>query len=299
MTCSITVVVVTYNSEDHVGALLDSLPDAFGDRAYTTVVVDNGSQDGTVALLLGRDDCTVVRSTNDGFAAGVNTGVRHQGGTGPILVLNPDVVLEPGAVPAMVGALEAPGTGIVAPLVLEADGRLSPSLRREPTLARATGLSFTRLARFSERVDDVREYTRPHVVDWAMGAILLLDRACYEAVGGFDESYFLYSEETDFCLTARDLGWYTVFEPSARAMHVGGGSGESDATHAMQVVNRVRLYRRRNGDLKAWLYFALVLAREVRRAVVGRPSALAGARALLRPALRPPELACGPGLLPR
>ncbi|WP_185972601.1 glycosyltransferase family 2 protein [Georgenia yuyongxinii] len=300
MTSPVVVVVVTYNSENHVAALLNSLPEAFGALPWRTVVVDNGSNDATVAILESRTDCTVVRSQNVGFAAGVNKGV-HQLGTqsGPILVLNPDAVLSPGSAAAMVEALATPGVGIVAPLVTEQDGRLSLSLRREPTLARATGLTFTKLGLFSEQLVDERDYARTQVVDWAMGAILLIARPCYDALRGFDESFFLYSEETDFCLRARDLGWSTLFVPSAQAMHIGGGSGESDKTHTMQAINRIRLYRRRNGDSKAWVFYLLTVAREIRWAARGHPFARAALNALLHPTSRPAELNCGSTLLPR
>lgn len=294
----VTVAVVTYNSAAHVGRLLDSLPAAAGQVPYRVVVVDNGSTDETVALLEARDDCVLVRSSNVGYAAGINAAVREDGGRGPILMLNPDVVLGERSVPAMMSALSSPGIGIVAPRTIEADGTLSPTLRRGPSLGRVGGLSFTGLPAFAERIEDPAQYVNPHVVDWAVGAILLVDRECYDVVGGLDESYFLYSEETDFCLRAGDLGWATLYTPTATGMHVGAGSGEDATTHTMKVLNRVRLYRRRSGAAAAWLYLALMVLVELRRALLGhRPSWIA-ARALLRPSLRPPQLGVGASILP-
>lgn len=298
VTPAITAVVVTYNSESHVEALLDSLPAAFGDLTWETVVVDNGSTDATLEKVSSRNDCTVVHSENVGYAAGVNKGVRHSIGSGPILILNPDATLDPLAVPRMVAALERPGTGIVGPRIVEADGRLSPSMRREPTLANATGLSFTRLPRFTERIEDERLYEVPQVVDWILGAILLVSRSCYDVLGGLDESYFLYSEETDFCLRAKDMGWLTRYEPSAGAMHIGSGSGFGAKTYAMQTINRLRLYRRRNGDARAWCYLGLAVFRELRRGVAREPYALETIRALLEPSRRPAELGRGTRVLP-
>jgi len=294
----VLVVVVTHNNALHIGALLDCLPAAFAHLCYRTVVVDNGSTDPTLDVLTARSDCTVVPNANSGFAAGVNLGVRHGGGVGPILVLNPDATLEPGAVPAMCGVLEQPEVGVVAPRVVEADGSLSPSLRREPTLARVGGLSFTGLPAFSERVDSARDYDYQHVVDWAMGAILLIKRGCYDALNGLDESYFLYSEETDFCLRARDVGWLTLYTPAAGAMHIGGGSGTSAKTRTMRTINRIRIYRRRTGPIRAWIYYLLSIGVEVRRSIMGDKWAWATVRALVRPALRPPELNCSDRLLP-
>ena len=101
-------------------------------------------------------------------------------------------------------ALEEPGTGIVVPQLRSPDGTLEPSLRRTPTLLRAAGLEKTRVSALSERIASPAEYTYPHVVDWAQGAVVLISRECFDKLSGWDESFFLYSEETDFSLRARD-----------------------------------------------------------------------------------------------
>ncbi|MET0829381.1 MAG: glycosyltransferase family 2 protein, partial [Microbacterium sp.] len=237
----VAAVVVTYNSSRHISALLDSLPEAFGDLTYSVVVVDNASTDGTVDLLERRSDVRVVRSINDGYAAGINRAVRASPEASAILILNPDATLDPESVPQMFHTLRRPGVGVVAPRVRDQHGRLARTLRRRPTLGRVGGLSFTGLSLFAERIDDASRYVSEHEVDWATGAILLVDRRCFDELGGLDESFFLYSEETDFSLRARDLGWATVYTPRAGAMHIGGGSGESAATHTMLMLNRVRL----------------------------------------------------------
>ncbi len=296
---NVAAVVVTFNSEQHVADLLDSIPAAMGDLTYSVVVVDNGSSDGTRDLLAGRADCIVVRSTNDGYAAGVNRAIRASPPCSAVLILNPDASLDPDCVPIMKGVLDKPGVGIVAPRVREADGSLSPTLRRGPTLARVGGLSFTGIPAFTERIEDPDEYDEEHEVEWAVGAILLVDLTCYEAVGGLDESYFLYSEETDFSLRAKDAGWSTVYTPEAGAMHVGGGSGESSTTHTMKILNRVRLYRRRRGTLLAWIYFGITVLVEIRRGVLGHSKSWPTVRALLRPSRRPPLLGASDGVLPR
>ena len=295
----VAAVVVTYNSTRHVAALLDSLPDAFGGLTYSVVVVDNDSTDGTADLLARRSDCTVVRASNDGYAAGINRAVLASPPASTILILNPDATLDPDSVPRMLEVLRRrPGAGIIAPRVREEDGRLSPTLRRGPTLGRVGGLSFTGLPVFTERIEIPAEYESEHEVDWAVGAILLVDRQCFDALDGLDESYFLYSEETDFSLRARDAGWATVYTPRAGGMHVGGGSGESATTHTMQMLNRVRLYRRRTGDLRAWLYLGMTILVELRRATLGQRKSWTTVRALLRPSLRPPQLCASSALLP-
>ncbi|MGO4105363.1 glycosyltransferase family 2 protein [Leifsonia sp. YAF41] len=299
MPIDVAAVVVTYNSTRHVAALLDSLPDAFGDLSYSVVVVDNGSTDGTQELLARRSDCTVVCASNDGYAAGINRAVRTSPEASTVLILNPDATLDPDAVPRMLEVLRRRSdAGIVAPRVREEDGSLSPTLRRGPTLGRVGGLSFTGLPVFAERIEIQGEYDSEHEVDWAVGAILLVDRRCFDRLDGLDESYFLYSEETDFSLRARDAGWATVYTPRAGAMHVGGGSGESATTHTMQMLNRVRLYRRRSGEARAWLYFGMTIGVELRRAILGERQSWTTVRALLQPSLRPPQLGASTAYLP-
>lgn len=295
----VAAVVVTYNSEGHIADLLDSIPRSMGDLTYSVVVVDNGSADGTLALLDARDDCTVVRSTNVGYAAGMNRGVAASPPADSILILNPDAVLDSGAVPIMRRVLANPRVRIVAPRVREADGSLSPTLRRGPTMGRVGGLSFTGWPVFTERIEEPAEYEREHEVDWAVGAILLVDRECYDRLGGMDESFFLYSEETDFSLRARDAGWLTVYTPDAGAMHVGGGSGESATTHTMKQINRIRLYRRRTGTVRASVYFALTVLTEIRRAMLGHDKSWPTVRALIDPSRRPPLLNASDSILPR
>jgi N-acetylglucosaminyl-diphospho-decaprenol L-rhamnosyltransferase len=292
------VVVVTYNSADVVGALLDSLPAALGELRADVVVVDNGSADDTVARLQRRGDCRVIPATNRGYSAGINTGVREAPGLPAYLILNPDVRLRPGSVPPLLAALAVPATGITAPQMRTASGELDLSLRREPTLPRALGLTRTRLPLLSEYVYEPEAYAREHEVDWAVGAALCFSRECWEILGGWDESFFLYSEETDFCLRARDAGYATRYVPSSVVVHLGGASGRTEATQAMQILNRVRLYRRRRGATRAWLYWALAVLSELSHVVRGRREARFVVRALLRPSARPPAVGCSTTLLP-
>jgi N-acetylglucosaminyl-diphospho-decaprenol L-rhamnosyltransferase len=294
----LVVVVVTYNSAHVVGDLLDSIPAALAGLSADVVVVDNGSADGTADLVAARGGCRLVRAENRGYAAGINAGVRAGVPAEAILVLNPDVRLAAGSVPPLLAALALPGTGVVAPQVREDDGSLSRSLRREPSLARAIGLNRTGIPALSEYVARPAEYLRPQVVDWALGAVLLMSRACFDAVGGWDESYFLYSEETDFSLRARDLGYLTRYEPAAVAVHIGGASGQNARTHTMQIVNRVRLYRRRHGPVASWLYYAATIASELTWAVRAGVRSRVAITALIRPSRRPGELGCSDRLMP-
>jgi GT2 family glycosyltransferase len=279
------VVIVTYNSARHLLGLLDSLPAAADGLTTRQVVVDNGSADATAALARGYPGVTCVAAgANLGYAAGINLGREHAGQYGALLVLNPDAVLEPGALRRMFGALDDPGVGIVAPMLLDSAGRLRQSLHRAPSLARAIGDGLLggrvsgRPGWLSEVVRDESQYGRRASVEWATGAALLVSAACDRAVGRWDERFFLYSEETDYAARAREAGFRVEYRPAARVRHVGGGSGQSGALLALNAVSRIRFMEKRRQRPRA--YRAAVVLHELLR------SADPGHRTALRYVLR-------------
>lgn len=292
------IIVVTYNSEDVVGALLDSIPRALDDLEANVTVVDNGSTDNTVELLLNRGDCKVILSSNVGYAGGINRGVREGSGAEAILILNPDTRLQEGCITSLYSALQLPQTGIVAPRMLSSDGTLFFSLRRRPRLMGALGLTQLKLPALSDIVQEATAYEQPHVIEWAVGAALMITRECFDLLDGWDESFFLYSEETDFSLRARYHGLVTRYEPRSVVVHIGGASGRSGKTFAMQAINRIRFYGRRHNSVATWCFYGLILARELKWAACGHRERRFAAAALLRPSLRPSELKCSPRFLP-
>ncbi|MBB2933716.1 GT2 family glycosyltransferase [Amycolatopsis bartoniae] len=268
----LAVVIVTYHSAAIVADCLNSLRDLPDARV---IVVDNASTDNTLDVVRKTLPSAeiVARGTNDGFAAGVNAGFA-EAGDADVLVLNPDVRLEPGAVKALRAALEVPGTGIAVPLILGPDGERHPSLRRRPTTLRALGeavLGGTRAGRvpaLGELVVSRRAYSRPSTVDWATGACWLVSRECRQALGPMEERYFLYSEETEYHLRAGDSGYAVRFEPAAVAIHLGGEQSTSAELWALSATNRVRLRREREGRAAALGMRLAVLANEVPRALL-------------------------------
>jgi N-acetylglucosaminyl-diphospho-decaprenol L-rhamnosyltransferase len=258
---------------------------------WDLVVVDNASQDDTVSLVHElAPRCTLVQTgRNAGYAAGINAGVRAIGRRDAYLIVNPDVRLRPGCIPTLLLELERPGVGIAVPQLENAHGELILSLRREPTLLRALGdllLGAGRAGRFpllGEMVSDSALYSRPQMTDWAEGSTQMVSDACWQACGAWDERFFLYSEETEFDLRARDAGWSTAYQPAARATHLEGGSAGSVTLWALLQVNRVRLYSQRNGPLAAAAFWAATVMREGSRSLMGRPQNRAALRALLTP----------------
>lgn len=294
----VMIAVVSYNSAHVIDDLLDSIPAALDGLLARTVVVDNGSIDATVELVSRRDDCAVVRQANLGYSAGINRAVAEAPGPEPVLVLNPDVRMRPGSIRRMLEVLSIPGTGIVGPRTVDDSGHLVLSMRREPSVGRALGLNWTGREALAEYVVEPAAYDEPQLCDWLLGAVLLVSRACHEQMEGWDETFFLYSEETDLCLRARDAGWATRYAPDAVAVHIGAQSGQSPRVHAMQIINRVRIFRRRNGPLRSLAYYLATLLSELSWLVRGQRESATSIRALLVPSSRPVELGLGSQLIP-
>ncbi len=286
----LTVVVVTHQSAAVLGECLSALPAALGGAPPAeVVVVDNASTDGTVDLARRSDVVTEVLSTgsNAGYGAGVNAGEARRPGT-DLLVLNPDVRLAPGSVAALYRTLARPGTGIAVPVVRDGDGVLAQSLRRAPTLRRTLGEAVLgaragRRAAWGEVVQDLAAYRTETRADWATGAVWLVSRECRAAVGRWDESFFLYSEETDYALRAADAGFDLRLSPDAEAVHLGGESRTSPRLWALLTTNKAALLRRRTGRLPAAAATAVLAAGEAARGLRGDRVRAAGAAALLRP----------------
>lgn len=299
---SIAVLVVTWNSAGVIDGLLESLRPGLTGLDWHLVVADNDSADDTARRIerwAGANpdvSCTVVHTGgNLGYAAGINAARAKADAHDAALVLNPDIRLHDGAVAAMYefldgagsdGAGSPPRTGIVVPRILDEQGALAHSLRREPTLLRALGEAALgaragRFAALGELVLDESAYQRPAVADWATGAIMLISAACFDACGPWDESFFLYSEETEFALRARDRGFLTRLAPRAGATHIGGESKVSPQLWTLLMSNRVKLYRRRHARPAAVAYWGAALLREAPRAALGQQRSRSAVKALL------------------
>ena len=247
----VSVVVVTFNSHEWIERCLESV------RRYETIVVDNGSSDGTPELVRERfPDARVVEQENLGMGAGNNAGMRLAAGR-HFLLLNSDAWVVGDAVERLARfADEHPDAAVVGPRLLNPDGSLQRSVRGFPTLWRlATEYLFLRkLAPRSRALnafyaggfdhDEVRE------VDWLFGACLFVRREAADQVGLFDEDFFMFSEETDWAYRFRQAGWNVYFFPGAEVVHVGSGS-HSGSLWVENVRSHLRFFAKHRGFAEA------------------------------------------------
>jgi GT2 family glycosyltransferase len=220
------VVVVTYDALQWIERCLESV------RGVETVVVDNGSTDGTVELVRERfPEAVLLERDNRGLAAGWNAGLAAASSTRYYLLLNADAWLVGDALARLVAfADEHPRAAVVGPRLSNPDGSLQRSVRGFPTAWRlATEYFFLRKLAPRSRLlnalyaggfdhDEVRE------AEFVMGACLLVRREAVDEVGGLDEDFFLFSEEVDWCFRFRQAGWQVLFYPGAECVHVGGAA---------------------------------------------------------------------------
>jgi len=229
----LSVLVVSYNTRTITIDCLASLRDHAAGVDYELIVVDNASSDGSAAAISAAHPkaCLIQLDENIGFGRANNLAARKARGR-YLLLLNPDTVVRENAIQALLSfAKELPKARIWGGRTLFADGRLNPtSCWRAASLwtmiCQALGLSrvFQNSALFNPetyggwRRDTVRE------VDIVTGCFLLIERAFWEELRGFDPEYFIYGEEADLCLRARRLGARPAMTPAAEIVHLGGAS---------------------------------------------------------------------------
>ena len=253
----LSVVIVTHNGRELALTTLESARAHVGDLCVEWVVVDSGSSDGTPDAIEARwRDIAVTRLDNVGFAAGNNVGFAACRGR-YVLALNPDTEVRWGHFAALVAALDAdPGTGAASVIQEESDGGFQ-SIRRDPSVLRALGEALwlrklPGLEAWQERELDRQAYDKAQAVDWVVGAVLVLRRQALADVGGFDERFFMYSEEADLCRRVRQAGWTVRHIPVMCILHHGGKPNPRLA--AQQTFSRLAYASKHFGPLHATSY---------------------------------------------
>ena len=254
------VVVVTYDALPWIEQCLESV------RAAQAVVVDNGSRDGTVALVRERfPDVRVVESENRGLGAGWNIGIRETASR-YVLLLNADAWLLGDALARLVAFADGrPRAAVVGPRLLNPDGTLQRSVRGFPSLWRlATEYFFLRkmaprTSAFNAFYAGGFDHDRVRDAEFVMGACMFVRRDAIAEVGLLDEDFFLFSEETDWCYRFRQAGWEVVFFPGAECVHV-GGAAHGGRVYRENLLGHLRFLRKHDGARTAERARRLLLA---------------------------------------
>ena len=230
----LSVIVISYNTREMTLDCLRALYAGLGNLKAEVLVIDNASTDGSAeAVRAAFPTAQVIENNgNAGFGAANNQAMLLASGE-YFLLLNSDAFVEPEAVPALVGyARSRPEIGAAGPRLLNGDGTLQLSCFRYPSPLGVwlEQLWVSALLPNHPVLGYYRRWghDRERLVDFVIGACLLVRREAYTQVGGFDDSFFMYQEETDWQRRMHNRGWKIGFTPEAQVTHLGGASGASE-----------------------------------------------------------------------
>jgi GT2 family glycosyltransferase len=257
-TPAMSVAIVSFNARDLVAQCVTS---ALAAHPEQVIVVDNASHDATVEMLHADFPGVLViaNDVNRGYGAAANQAVAASF-TPAVLLLNSDTVVAPDCVAALGAYLAAhPSVAVVGPRLTNADGSLQRSTYPFPSASDMV-LGETGLHRLVRRIPGLRErflrtwrHDVARHVPWVLGAALAIRRVPFESVGGFDESYFLYSEEVDLSRRLKTAGFETHYAPVTTVVHYGGESTRQrgEAMRRQLIVSKASYLRRHETRSKA------------------------------------------------
>ena len=230
------MVTVTYSPGETLETFLDSLVKA-SSRPLRVVLADNGSTDGAPERAARREGVSLLRiGENIGYGSAANRGIVQLGPeVGWVVVANPDIEWHPGSLDELLAAGQRwPRAGALGPLIRQPDATVYPSARLLPSLGRGIGHAvlgpvwpdnpWTRTYQQSGKPTATKSAGRPgeRTAEWLSGSCLLLRRAAFESVNGFDSRYFMYFEDVDLGDRLGRAGWLNVYVPAAEVTHLGG-----------------------------------------------------------------------------
>ena len=272
----LSAIIVSYNTRQTTLDCLRALMADIRELPAEVFVVDNASRDGSAAAIRSEFPSVLMieNQRNAGFGAANNMALRMARGN-HILLLNSDAFVKPGAISALLQLISRrPEVAVVGPRLTNADGSLQRSCYRFPSPLRAVYENLLLTAAFPNHslVGDYRrwEHDFERDVDFVIGACMLVRREAFDGVGGFDEQFFLYAEEEDWCKRIADAGWKVTFTPAAEVMHLNGGSGKSQPDRVFDEFHRgaERYLRKHHGSIGLFVYrVAIVFGSLVRISV--------------------------------
>jgi GT2 family glycosyltransferase len=246
----VCAIIVSHNGKRWLDAALSSLFAGSGGLDLDVVVVDNGS-DGSAAHVAERfPSVRTISCANRGFGAANNVGLETADAR-YVLFLNPDTEFLNGRLSDLTAVLDRrPGIGLAGARQVGGGGTLAPSIRRFPStvnmLGEALAVEKVPLLRhyFGERVLDPYRYGRETACDWTSGSFMLARSEALRACGGFDERFFLFSEETDLCWRLRQVGWGVVHLPQVTIRHYESERSASPTMEAQAAYARLQFARK-------------------------------------------------------
>ena len=260
---SVAIAIVNYNTREHLRACLASVA---SEQCEEVVVVDNASSDGSAEMVQSNYPWVrlVTNQVNCGYGAAANQAIASCSSR-YVLLLNSDTLLRPGTLQVLGNYLDQhPQAAIVGPRLANPDGTLQASCFPFPTPLH-TLLRESRLATVMRYLPRLRHAYLPvwshcyaRVVPWVLGAALAIRREAFEAVGGFDNSFFMYFEEVDLCYRLQAAGWQVHFAPVTNVTHAGGASTQQyRPTMALQLYESLCHFYRQH--YSGWQIFQLKL----------------------------------------
>jgi GT2 family glycosyltransferase len=265
----VSIIIVNWNTRDLLRGCLHSIYQQTRESTFEIFVVDNASHDGSAEMV--RSEFPTVRiianTRNYGFAAANNLGIRQALGR-YILLLNPDTIILDGAIDHCVRYADAHvDVGVVGCQVLEDGNRIQRTGFSFPSPANL----FLTLSGLSRAFPRSRLFGRPELGWWKRdseqdldvisGMFMLVRRKAFEKVGLLDEAFFVYSEEADWCYRFSRAGWRRVFTPSARIIHLDGGSKSTSQVSIKMFVQMQKssmIYFRKNLGFTASLLAKII-----------------------------------------
>jgi len=230
----VSVCIVNLNAKQHLASCLNLLPESLGSCSYEVIIVDNHSQDGSQEFIQQEYPGfhLLINHRNEGYTQAINSAIRVSRGD-YLAVLNPDSEPGPNSIFTLIEFLKMnENIGIVGPKVIASDGSFQRSCRRGVARPAAVFSYFLGLAK---RYPNDQRFTGYHLnhldeneineVSGVSGSCMVIRRKTLKDIGYFDEQFFAYQEDSDYCLRAKERGWKVYYNPLSIVKHKGGMGG--------------------------------------------------------------------------
>ena len=268
---TLTIGIVNYNTKDDLNDCLNHILKSPPEVSYSIIIVDNNSTDESMEFLenLNKKRISfILNNENKGFGSACNQ-IAKEIDTPYILFLNPDVKITKGAIDKLISFMEnLPEVVIVTGKLLNPDGTIQLSCRRFPTILRALSGRASLFRSIFPNNPISRDYMlcnldydKIQFPDWVRGAVMLIKTNLFKEIGGFDEQFFLYLEDTDLCLRLRKMGYEIAYNPEAIFYHKLGSSTKKREFQTKLIHNvSMYYYVKKNFDYNPLLLFLLLIS---------------------------------------